>query len=77
MTPADYRAWRRRMGLTRAALLTELRAWGWASLSPHTVDTWQQRGPPEHAQVAFALMERLRVVEAGAAPPFPTPGAGG
>lgn len=60
MTPAEFRAWRKRMDLTRSALLDTIHHLGWPSLTIRTLDTWQRRGPPEHAAVILKLLELLR-----------------
>lgn len=60
MTADGFRAWRRRMGLSRVALLDALRGRGWSKLTIHAVNTWGVRGTPEHVDVVLGFMERHR-----------------
>lgn len=60
MTAEAFRAWRRRMNLSRPALLDALRGLGWTKLTIHAVNTWGVRGTPEHVDVVFGFMERHR-----------------
>ncbi len=57
MTGPEFRAWRRRMGLSRAALLDALHGLGWRGLTIHALNLWATRGPPQHATALFRLME--------------------
>ncbi len=58
MAPEDFRAARRRLGLTRAELLAALHGLGWTTLTIHAVDQWGTRGAPQHVAAILALMER-------------------
>ena len=58
MTPDEFRAWRRRAGLSRAALLDALRALGWHGLTIHALNTWAMRGTPSHVAVLLRVLER-------------------
>lgn len=58
MSPAEFRDWRRRNGLSRTALLDTLRGFGWTSLTIHAVNSWGVRGTPEHVTALLDLMER-------------------
>lgn len=58
MTPDEFRAWRRRNRLSRAALRDTLRDFGWTKVTIHAVNSWGVRGPPEHVALILALLER-------------------
>jgi hypothetical protein len=59
MTPAEFAAWRHRMGLTRPMLLAALHRLGWTSLSLRGLDAWMRRDPlPGHVSALLTLMER-------------------
>ncbi len=58
MTPHEFRAWRRRHDLSRAALLDALRRLGWVDLTIHALNTWGTRGVPLYVALILAFMER-------------------
>lgn len=60
MTPDQFRAWRRRHGLSRLALLAALHRVGWTDLTLSALDNWVKRGPSQCGVVVLGFMERHR-----------------
>lgn len=61
MTPADFRAWRRRNGMGHADVLAMFHDLGWTKLSIRTVEQWGTRAVPEAVATTLVQYERSHI----------------